>query len=219
MVHRSRCNTGARARSRPRRGPFRGETPPSPKQEISIGETSAPPGPSAKNRGTIRSSLVTRRRLHLYCGVQGVAADRAAAASALHTSAPIHRGPGGEPFQLIDPQVDACFEDSRIERHGCTRRRQQGRRALQAYAASATHSPARQPGEISRRGQLRRLRGYTKRCLRSTASPAMFDARRNRPCQRPRGQRLECRWRWKSTSQEILGLIAELRPQPPPALA
>jgi hypothetical protein len=63
----------------------------------------------------IRSSAVARLSLVVF-----IAACRrrqtARLLLPLCTPAPIHRDPGGEKLKLADPQIDARFEDSRIER-------------------------------------------------------------------------------------------------------
>src|SRR5262245_54810077 len=46
----------------------------------------------------------------------------------LRTPAPVQRDPGGEKPKLADPQIDARFENGRIERHGSQPTPQGGQR-------------------------------------------------------------------------------------------
>ena len=48
----------------------------------------------------------------------------------LHASAAIYCGPGSELLQLSDAQIDARFENGRIERHACSLRRRRHRVTL-----------------------------------------------------------------------------------------
>jgi len=96
----------------------------------------------------------TTRRLH--CGVQGAAADRAAAAPAPHaraTAAPAPPARANSPrsqaarsLELADAQTDARFEDNRIARHARSLRR----RRHDVTLAGTPWTPERTGGKSAR---------------------------------------------------------------------
>lgn len=78
----------------------------------------------------IRSSAVARLSLVVFIAACRRRRQTARLLLPLCTPAPIHRDPGGEKLKLADPQIDARFEDSRIERRAA------------AYAAGGATSPS-----------------------------------------------------------------------------
>src|SRR6516165_1595350 len=71
---------------------------------------------SAASMVAIRSAAVARLSLVVFIAACRRRRQTARRLLPLHTPAPIHRDPGGEKLKLADPQIDARFEDSRIER-------------------------------------------------------------------------------------------------------
>ena len=112
MVHRSRCNAGARVRSPPRRG-----------------------------RPRARPSPVCHSLSSLRCAGGG---GRSRIPFPLARPRPAYCRLGGEHPQLADPQINARFENRRIERHAQSLRR---RRRNVGHFRSMPRMPATTRGD------------------------------------------------------------------------
>ena len=108
---------------------------------------------SAASMVASRSAAVARLSLVVFIAACRRRRQTARRLLPLHTPAPIHCGPSSKRLQLMDPQIDAYLEDSRIARHARSLRRRRHH-----VTGAPTRTPARTGADHrDRRANLRQI--------------------------------------------------------------